>query len=36
MGIIIAEPKDNRLEYALTVAKNVIFRRMNLSVKIEE
>jgi hypothetical protein len=35
-GIIIAESKDNRLEYALSVAENVIFRKMNLSVRIEE
>lgn len=35
-GIIIAESKDNRLDYALTVVPNVVFRKMNLSVRIEE
>ena len=34
-GIIIGETKDNRLEYALTVIPNVIFRRMKLNVEIE-
>ncbi|OGZ32547.1 MAG: hypothetical protein A3H02_00185 [Candidatus Niyogibacteria bacterium RIFCSPLOWO2_12_FULL_41_13] len=35
-GIIIAESKDNRLDYALTVVPSVVFRKMNLGVKIEE
>ena len=35
-GIIIAESKDNRLDYALTIVPNVVFRKMNLGVKIEE
>jgi len=35
-GIIIAETKDNRLEYALTVIPNVVFRKMKLNVEIEE
>ena len=35
-GLIIAEIKDNRLEYALTVTPNVTFRRMKLNVVIEE
>ena len=35
-GIIIAESKDNRLDYALTVVPSVVFRKMNLSVIIEE
>ncbi len=34
-GIIIAEVKDNRLEYALTVVPNMTFRKMKLSVEIE-
>lgn len=34
-GMIIAESKDNKLEYALTVVPNVIFRRMKLNVEIE-
>jgi len=34
-GIIIAETKDNRLEYALTVIPNVTFRKMKLNVEIE-
>lgn len=35
-GIIIAESKDNRLDYALTIVPSVVFRKMNLSVIIEE
>lgn len=35
-GIIIAESKDNRLDYALTIVPNVVFRKMNLNVNIEE
>ena len=35
-GIIIAETKHNRLEYALTVTPNVDFRKMKLKVEIEE
>lgn len=35
-GIIIAETKDNRLEYALTIVPNVVFKRMKLNVEIED
>lgn len=35
-GLIIAEIKDNRLEYALTVTPNVTFRKMKLNVEIED
>ena len=35
-GLIIAEIKDNRLEYALTVTPNVTFRRMKLNVEVED
>jgi hypothetical protein len=35
-GIIIAESKDNRLDYALTVVPSVVFRKMNLGIRIEE
>ncbi len=35
-GIIIAESKDNRLDYALTIVPSVVFRKMNLGVRIEE
>ena len=34
-GIIIAESKDNRLDYALKVAHNVKFHKMSLEAKIE-
>lgn len=34
-GVIIAESKDNRLEYALTVIPHVEFKKMKLSVEIE-
>lgn len=34
-GLIIAESKDNRLEYALSVTPNVEFRKMKLFVEIE-
>jgi hypothetical protein len=35
-GIIIAETKDNKLEYALTVTPTVTFRKMTINVEIEE
>jgi RecB family endonuclease NucS len=35
-GLIIAESKDNKLEYALTVTPNVTFRKMNLNIELEE
>ena len=35
-GIIISESKDNRLEYALSIVKDVSFRKMKLNVEIEE
>ena len=35
-GIILAETKDNRLEYALTVIPDVVFRKMKLNVEIED
>jgi len=35
-GLIIAESKDNRLEYALTVTPNVTFSKMKLNVEIED
>lgn len=35
-GVIIAEQKDNRLEYALAVTQNVEFKRMKLKVQIEQ
>lgn len=33
-GIIISESKDNRLEYALSIVKDVIFMKMKLNVEI--
>ena len=35
-GIILAETKNNRLEYALTIVPNVIFKKMKLNVEIED
>lgn len=35
-GIIIAETKDNRLDYALQVSPDVEFKKMKLDVEIEE
>ncbi len=35
-GLILAETKDNRLEYALTVIPDVVFRKMKLNVEIED
>jgi len=35
-GIIIAETKDNRLEYALSIVPDVVFKRMKLNVEIED
>lgn len=34
-GIIIAETKDNRLDYALTITPNVTFKKMTLNVEID-
>lgn len=35
-GMIIAESKDNRLDYALGVTPNVVFSKMKLDVKISQ
>ncbi len=35
-GMIIAESKDNRLDYALRVVSNVVFKKMDLNVNIEK
>lgn len=34
-GIIIAESKDNRLDYAMTIVPDVEFKKMKLNVEIE-
>ncbi|MCK9267067.1 endonuclease NucS [bacterium] len=35
-GLIIAESKDNKLEYALHVVENVVFKKMKLNVEIDD
>ncbi len=35
-GLIVAESKDNRLEYALSIVPDVTFKRMKLRVEIED